>query len=47
MFMYEMGPMYNEYLVSTVNTDGLVLWRHGISTDIAEYTRIHFQLFMG
>ena len=39
---------YNEYLVSTVGTDALVLIKHqGISSYSAEYTPIGFQLFMG
>ena len=38
---------YDEYLISAVDTDGLVLWRHGISSDSAEYTSMYFQLFIG
>ena len=38
---------YNEYLVSTVGSDGLVLWHQGISSHIAGYKPMHFQLFMG
>ena len=37
----------NIYLVSTVDTDGLVLKHQGISSCSAEYTSMHFQLFMG
>ena len=33
---------YNEYLVSTVDTDGLVLQHQGISNHSAEYTPMHF-----
>ena len=44
-----MKPMarYNEYLVSTVDTDGLVLQNQDISSHSAEYAPMHFQLFMG
>ena len=38
---------YNGYLVSTVDTDDLVLWHQVISSHSAEYTSMHFQLFMG
>ena len=38
---------YNEYLISTVDTDGLVLQHQAISSHSAEYTPMHFQLFMG
>ena len=34
---------YNEYLVSTVDTDGLLLQRQGISSYSAEYAAICFQ----
>ena len=34
---------YNEYLVSTGDTDGL---HQGISSYNAEYTTMHFQLFI-
>ena len=37
---------YNDYLVSTVDTDAPVLMHRGISNS-AEYTHMHFQLFMG
>ena len=37
---------YNEYLVSTVATDGLVLQHQGISSHSVDYTFIQFQLFM-
>ena len=37
----------NEYLVSTVCTDALVLKHQGISIYSAEYTPMRFQLFMG
>ena len=36
----------NAYLVSTVDTDGLVLKHQSISSYSAEYTPMHFQLFM-
>ena len=32
--------------VSTVDTDGLVLQHQGISNHGAEYTTMHFQMFM-
>ena len=38
---------YNEYLVSTVDTDGLVLKHQGISSYNAGYITVHHQLFMG
>ena len=38
---------YNEYLVNTVDTDGLVLKHQGISRYSVEYTPICFQLFVG
>ena len=38
---------YNEYFVSTVDTDGLVLKHQGISSHSADYSPMHFQLFMG
>ena len=34
---------YNEYSVSTVDTDALVHWHQGISSHSAEYTPMHFQ----
>ena len=37
----------NEYLVSIVDTDGLVLQHQDISSQSAEYTPMVFQLFMG
>ena len=37
----------NQYLVSTVDTDGLVLWHQGISSHSAENVAMHFQLFVG
>ena len=37
---------YKEYLVTTVDTDGLVLQHQGISSYSAEYGPMHFQLFM-
>ena len=37
----------SEYLVSTVDTDGLVLLQQGISGHIVEYAPMRFQLFMG
>ena len=36
---------YNEYLVSTVDTDALVLEHQGIRGCNVEYAPIHFQLF--
>ena len=38
---------YNEYLASTVDTDGLVLKHQDISRHSAEYAPMCFQLFMG
>ena len=38
---------YNGYLVSAVDTDGLVLKHQGISSQSANYTPVHFQLLMG
>ena len=38
---------YNEYLVSNVVTDGLVLQHQDISSHNAEYTPMYFQLFTG
>ena len=38
---------YNEYLVSTMDTDALVLKHQGISIPRAAYTTMHFQLFKG
>ena len=38
---------YNEYLVITVETDGLVLLYQDISSYSGEYASMHFQLFMG
>ena len=35
----------NEYLISTVDTDGLVLEHQGISSHNAEFTPMRFQLF--
>ena len=37
---------YNGYLVSSVDTDGVVLWHQGISSYCSEYAPMHFQLFM-
>ena len=36
---------YNECLVSIVDTDGLVLWHQGISSNSAEYAPMHFPVF--
>ena len=36
----------NEYLVTTVDTDDLVLQHQGISSHSAKYASMHFQLFM-
>ena len=40
---------YNEYIVGTVDTDGLVLWHQGVNnySANAECVPMHFQLFMG
>ena len=38
---------YNEYLVSIVDTDCLVLYLKGINSHSTEYTPMRFQLFMG
>ena len=38
---------HNEYLVSIVDTGGLVLHHQGISSYSAEYASMHFQLLMG
>ena len=37
---------YNEYLVSSVDTDGLVFQHQGISSQDAKYAHMCFQLFM-
>ena len=37
---------YNEYFVSTVDTDGFVLEHQGINSHSAENIPIHFQRFM-
>ena len=37
----------NEYFISTVDTDGLVLEHQGISSHSAEYAPMHFQLLKG
>ena len=37
---------YNEYLISTVDTDGLVLKHQAISNHSTEYALMYFQLFM-
>ena len=37
----------NEYLIRTVDTDGLVLEHQAISSHSAEYAPMYFQLFMG
>ena len=37
---------YNEYVISTVATDGLVLQHQGSSSHSTEYVPICFQLFM-
>ena len=46
MFRLKLTP-YTEYLISTVDTDGLVLKHQDISNNSAEYTSMHFQLLMG
>ena len=38
---------YDEYIVSIVGTDGLVLYHQGISSYSVQYTPLYFQLFMG
>ena len=43
--VFEMG-LYNWYLVSTVDTDGLVLQQQGISRNSADYTPTCFHLFI-
>ena len=45
-FCMHMGQ-YNEYLISMVDTDGLVLQRQGISSHSAAHTSMTFQLWMG
>ena len=37
---------YNEYLVCTVDTDGLVIYHQGISSYSSEYVPMLFQLVM-
>ena len=37
----------NWYLVSSVDTDGLVLEHQGISSNMAEYVSMWFQVFVG
>ena len=37
--------LYNHYLVSSVSTDGLVIYHQAISSHGAKYMPIHFQLF--
>ena len=37
----------NDYSVSTVDTDGLVIQHQSISGHSAEYTSMRFLLFMG
>ena len=38
---------YNEYLVSIVDTDGLVLYHQGISNHGADYAPMRFPVFKG
>ena len=38
---------YNEYLISTVDTDNLVLQHQGISSHSAEYAFMHFLALKG
>ena len=38
---------YNEYLISTVDTDGLVLQHQGFSSHSAEYALVCFLAFNG
>ena len=45
-YCYETGTL-NEYLISAVDTDDLVLQHQGISSYSAEYTPMRFQLSMG
>ena len=42
----ETGPA-NKSLVSTLDTDDLVLWCQGIISNKAEYAPMHFQLLLG
>ena len=37
---------YNEYLVSTMDTDGPVLYHSGLHNYSAKCAPVHFQLFM-
>ena len=45
--LYETGHQYNEYLLSTVDTDDLVIQHQGINSHSDEYAPMRFQLFMG
>ena len=38
---------YNEYFISMVATDGLVLKHQALSSHSTEYTPMHFQQFKG
>ena len=41
-----MKLVFNAYLVSTVGTDGLVLWYQGISSHSADQTPTNFEMIM-
>ena len=38
---------HNEYIITIMDTDGLVLKHQGISSHITEYAPMRFQLFWG
>ena len=38
---------YNNYIVITMDIDGMVPWHHAISNHSVDYTAMRFQLFMG
>ena len=46
IFLFLKPIKRNDYLVCTVDTDDLVLQHRGISCHSAEYTSMHFQLFV-
>ena len=45
MFLYETAPV-NQYLVNTVDTDGLLLWLRDINRCSSEYARTRLQPLM-
>ena len=47
MIFYMKPVQYNECLISTVDTDGLVLQHQGISSHSADYAPIGFLMFKG